>query len=241
MAPSAHTPELAFDSNLPVGAFFDVDNTLIPGTAIEVHFFRYLLKRGLIGAGETMRSLWFLLRHIPPFSLHSLRERKLYLAGKQPDAIEPLAHDFIRSKIYPRLSPDGHATIEAHRRAGHALVLLTGSLDFLIAPLAAALKVETVLAARPERTPQGYTGHVLPPFPYGEGKRRLVQSFTRQRNMDLKHCYAYGDSPGDVEVLQSVGYPMVVNPIRGMARIARRRGWPITRWKGVKKWKTIAP
>ena len=48
--------------------------------------------------------------------------------------------------------------------------------------------------------------------------------------MDLKECYAYGDSPGDVAVLQSVGHPQVVNPIRGMARIAKRHGWPIVRW-----------
>ncbi|MGH7230554.1 MAG: HAD family hydrolase [Nitrospiraceae bacterium] len=230
MVSPVYASHRALDSNAHAGAFFDVDNTLVPGAAIEISFFRYLLKRGLVGVREAADSLCFLLRHIPPFSLRALRERKLYLTGKQPAAIEPLAQDFIRSEICPRLSPEGRATLEAHRRAGHAVVLLTGSLDFLIAPLAAALQVETVMAARPERTPNGYTGHVLPPFPYGEGKRRLVESFVRQHNMALKDCYAYGDSPGDVEVLQSVGYPTVVNPIRGMARIARQHGWPVARW-----------
>jgi phosphoserine phosphatase len=51
-----------------------------------------------------------------------------------------------------------------------------------------------------------------------------------QEHMELKDCYAYGDSPGDIAVLQCVGYPQVVNPIRGMARIARSRGWPIVKW-----------
>jgi HAD superfamily hydrolase (TIGR01490 family) len=207
-----------------------VDNTLIPGAAMEVRFFRYLLSRGLVGAGEAVRSVWFLLRHIPPLSLQSLRERKLYLAGKQPSTIEPLAQEFFRTSVFPRLSSDGIAAIEAHKRAGHFPVLITGSLDFLVAPLAAVLGVNVVLAAQPERTPQGYTGHVLAPFPYGEGKRRLIESFAEQHELNLRHCYAYGDSPGDVEVLQSVGYPQVVNPIRGMARIARRHGWPIVRW-----------
>jgi phosphoserine phosphatase len=40
----------------------------------------------------------------------------------------------------------------------------------------------------------------------------------------------YGDSPGDLPVLETVGHPRVVNPIRGMVRIARRRGWPILQW-----------
>jgi hypothetical protein len=34
-----------------------------------------------------------------------------------------------------------------------------------------------------------------------------------------------------VELLAMVRYPQVINPIRGMAAIARRNGWPITVWK----------
>jgi HAD superfamily hydrolase (TIGR01490 family) len=229
MVSPLQTSELSL-ARQSAGAFFDVDNTLVPGAAIEIRFFRYLLRRGLVGAGEAARSLWFLLRHIPPISLHALRERKIYLEGKYPAAIEPLAHGFIRSEICPRLSPDGLAALEGHRRAGHALVLITGSLDFLITPLAAILEVKNVLAAQPERTSHGYTGRVVPPFPYGEGKRRLVESFAQQHSLELKDCYAYGDSPGDLDILQSVGYPLVVNPIRGMARVARRQGWPIVKW-----------
>ena len=223
------------DANAPrpcrrLGAFFDVDNTLIPGVAIEVKFFRYLFQRGLVGLSETVYSVWHLLRHMPPVSLHPLREQKLYLAGKYPTAIEPLAEEFVRSQILPRISRDGLAVLRTHQQAGHHVVLITGSLDFLIAPLASTLNVSTVLAATPERLITGYTGHLIPPLPYGEGKRILIESLTAQENMDLRECYAYGDSPGDVAVLQSVGHPHVVNPIRGMGRIAKRHGWPVIQW-----------
>ena len=213
-----------------VGAFFDVDNTLIPGMAIEVQFFRFLFKRGLVGLSEGMQSVWHLLRHMPPMSLHPLRERKLYLTGKHPTAIEPLAEEFVRSQILPRISQDGLAVLRKHQQAEHHVVLITGSLDFLIAPLASTLNISTVLAATPVRLTTGYTGHLVPPLPYGEGKRILIESLTAQENMDLRECYAYGDSPGDVAVLQSVGHPHVVNPIRGMGRIAKRHGWPIFKW-----------
>jgi HAD superfamily hydrolase (TIGR01490 family) len=213
-----------------LGAFFDVDNTLIPGVAIEVKFFRYLFRRGLVGLSESAQSLWHLIRHMPPISLHPLRERKLYLAGKHPMAIEPLATEFVRAEICPKISRDGLAVLRQHQQAGHHVVLITGSLDFLIAPLAAMLNISTVLAATPERLASGYTGHLIPPLPYGEGKRTLIESLTARENMDLQECYAYGDSPGDVAVLQSVGHPQVVNPIRGMARIAKRHGWPIVKW-----------
>ena len=213
-----------------LGAFFDVDNTLIPGVAIEVKFFYYLFQRRLVGLRESMHSVWHLLRHMPPISLHPLRERKLYLAGKYPAAIEPLAEEFVHAQIVPRISQDGLAVLRTHQQAGHHVVLVTGSLDFLIAPLASMLNISTVLAATPERMTSGYTGHLIPPLPYGEGKRILIESLTAQENMDLRECYAYGDSPGDVAVLQSVGHPQVVNPIRGMGRIAKSHGWPIVKW-----------
>ena len=218
-----------------VGAFFDVDNTLIPGSAIEVRFFRYLWQRGLVGWHETIRSAGFLVRHIPPISLQALRERKLYLAGKRPEVIEPLAEEFVRSAICPGLSAEGLAALRRHQDAGHRLALITGSLDFLVAPLACFLEVETVLAARPERRDGRYTGHLLPPFPYGEGKRRLIESFASNHGLDLSGSFAYGDSPGDEEALRLVGHPLVVNPIRGMARIARRHGWRVEKWSSMQR------
>ncbi len=214
-----------------VGAFFDVDNTLVPGLAMEVHFYRHLWQQGLVGWDESLRSVGYWLRHLPRVSLQPLRERKLYLAGKFSATIEPVAEAFVSQQVCPRLSGEARAKLEEHRQAGHTLVLITGALDFLVAPLASYLGIDTVLAARPERTPDGaYTGRLLTPFPYGEGKRHLVESLARQRGLDLARSYAYGDSPGDVEALRCVGNPLVVNPIRGMARIARRENWPTVRW-----------
>ena len=217
--------------NFSVGAFFDVDNTLVPGKAIEVRFFRHLWKHGLVGIHEVFSSLQVLLRHVPPVSVHPLREHKVYLADKQPSVIEPVAEEFVQSEICPRLSQDALAALEQHREAQHHVVLVSASLDFLIAPIARFLRVETVLAAQPEREADRYTGKLLSPFPYGAGKRQVTEVLSCKHSLDLKASYAYGDSPGDREMLEVVGNPFVVNPIRGMARIARREGWRIVRWK----------
>jgi HAD superfamily hydrolase (TIGR01490 family) len=213
-----------------IAAFFDLDNTLVPGQAIEVRFFRFLWTQRVIGASEALRSLAHVLRRVPPLSLHPLRLRKLYLEGKNAAVIEPLALQFVRASV--RLSREGLAALERHRAAGHHLVLNTGAPDFLAAPLAASLRVDTVLAAVPERDGGGtYTGKLSGPLPYGAGKRHLVELFVKEHDIALEHSHAYGDSPGDLETLELVGHPLVVNPIRGMGRIARRRGWPIVSWK----------
>ena len=214
-----------------IAAFFDVDNTLLPGEASEVRFFRWLWRRRVVGWPEVRVSLSWLMRHVPALSLQPLRERKLYLAGKPSQVIEPLGEEFCREQLCPCVSPAAMRTINEHRRAGHAIILLTASIDFLIDPIATALQADRCFAGRLEEMNGVYTGRLVPPLPYGEGKRQLIERLARDLMLDLSLCYAYGDSPGDLEVLRAVGHPTVVNPIRGMAHIARQQNWPIVRWK----------
>jgi HAD superfamily hydrolase (TIGR01490 family) len=211
-------------------ALFDVDNTLLPGEASEVRFFRFLWRRGLVGWGELTRSAAWLAGHLPPFSLHSLRERKVYLTGKCSADIESYAREFCQSEMIGKLSLQGRAKLDMHRQAGHQLILVSGAPDFLIGPLAQFLDVPTVFAARPEQRQAVYTGALIPPLPYGRGKRELVLAHAQELDLNLAGSYAYGDSPGDYDILELVGYPLVVNPIRGMARVARERGWSVATW-----------
>lgn len=213
-----------------VAAFFDVDNTLLPGAASEVRFFRHLWAARIVGWRELTASAAHLLRHMPPISYHPLRLRKVYLIGKLPSTIERCAESFTRDQLIPALSRQALEQVDHHRRSGHELVLVTGSLDCLMAPLARFLGVDTVIAATPARDAQGYTGELIPPLPYGPGKRHHIEALAQARGIDLRASYAYGDSPGDVGLLDAVGYPRVVNPIRGMARIAAARRWPVSRW-----------
>jgi phosphoserine phosphatase len=59
----------------------------------------------------------------------------------------------------------------------------------------------------------------------------LIQRLAEELDLDLAACFAYGDSPGDIEILKAVGHPMVVNPIRGMGALAAQHRWPIVRWR----------
>jgi len=217
--------------NSQIAAFFDVDNTLLPGEASEVRFFRWLWQRGVVGWPEIRSSAAWLMRHMPALSLHPLREHKMYLAGKPAQVIEPLGEEFCREQLCPCVSAAAMRKIDDHRQAGHAIILLTGSLDFLIDPIAGALEVDRYFAGTLEQINGVYTGHLIAPLPYGAGKRQLIEQMAEELTLDLAACYAYGDSPGDLEVLHRVGKPTVVNPIRGMSRIARQRGWPIVKWK----------
>src|SRR5215470_8493193 len=69
-------------SSASLAALFDVDNTLIPGEACEVRFFRYLWRRGLVGWPELRRSVTWLIRHASGLSIHPLRSERYISKGK---------------------------------------------------------------------------------------------------------------------------------------------------------------
>ncbi len=184
-----------------------------------------------MGWPEFKASAGWLFRHLPALSLQPLRERKLYLVGKPAQVIEPLGEEFCREELCPVVAVDGMRRMEEHRRAGHRIVLITGSLDFLVQPIADALRVDRSIAAVLEQAEGLYTGRLVAPLPYGEEKRVLIQRLAAELDLDLGSCFAYGDSPGDLEILKAVGHPMVVNPIRGMGALAVQYRWPIVRWR----------
>ena len=213
-----------------IGAFFDMDNTLVPGPSIEIGFFRYLWQDGVVGWPELWNSFRHALRHMPPFSLSPLRRNKLYLLGQDVSQIEQLAMEYVELFVLPRVASRGLGRLAHHTNAGHVVAVVSGSPDCLVKPLAAKLGVPLVFGAKLESQSGLYTGRVFAPLPYGEGKGRYIERLAAQYNLDLSRSYAYGDSPGDFQALQLVGHPLVVNPIRGMARIARHQGWPVTQW-----------
>jgi len=213
-----------------IAAFFDLDNTIVPGPAIEYRYVRALRRQGLVGPMDLVRSAAALLRNIPPWSFDPLRRFKAYLAGKSVAAVEASTRNFFLEQVCSRISAQARSAIEAHRTSGHRVILLTGSPELIVEPLAIYLKIEQVVAGRLETRDGTFTGRMIEPYPYGQGKRLTAERLAAEQDLNLAASFMYGDSPGDLPILEAVGHPHVVNPIRGMRRIARQRGWPILRW-----------
>jgi hypothetical protein len=71
-----------------------------------------------------------------------------------------------------------------------------------------------------------YTGEIEF-YAYGENKAAAVREVAAEGGYDLSDCYAYSDSITDLPMLEEVGHPTVVNPDRGLRRIAVEREWPV--------------
>ncbi len=204
-----------------VAAIFDVDRTLV-NTHTERLFFRHLLACGCL-------SRWEALQYLTRLALHPGRRYhdKSYLAGLRVDGVLPLAAECFRQRILPRVSPSGLARLAEHRALGHVVVLLTGSLVFLLRPLQELAGAEWLIATELEQTNGCFTGEIKGLHPRGANKAFLVARLARQQDLDLSRSFAYGDHIADIPLLEAVGHPVVVNPSRRLWRLARQRRWPI--------------
>src|SRR6185295_2731150 len=72
-----------------------------------------------------------------------------------------------------------------------------------------------------------FTGKVVRPTCYGEGKARAASAFAAAKGVDLEDSYFYTDSDEDMSLLNIVGRPRPINPNRRLSAIAAKRGWPV--------------
>jgi len=204
-----------------IAAVFDVDQTLIQGHT-ERLFFRYLVRHGLLPMPRALGYLGRLAR--------KPRERfrdKTYLQDMPVAETIQLARKCFQENIAPRLSAVGVACVRDHQAQGHEIVLLTGSLAFLILPLKEELCADWLIATEVAQNGRRFTGEIAGLHPRGENKLRLLLELSRAHDLDLSRSFAYGDHLQDFHLFRRIGYPVVVNPSWRLKRLARRHQWPI--------------
>ncbi len=231
VTPPAASPAAA------VGAVFDVDRTLLPGTTAERLFLRYLWEKRQLGPREALLTAGFALRHLRPTPsriVQTIRRHRPYLRGKDLAEMQQLGADCFARDIKPRLAARGIETVAEHRQLGHTTVMLSGSLWFLLQPMAEFLGINHVIATRlavkaatkPGRGPR-LTTRLEGPHPYGRAKALLIERFAAEHHLNLGASYCYADHYTDAEMLALVGHPICVNPDARLRRDAEQRGWRI--------------
>ena len=216
-------------------AFFDVDGTLVDSTI--VHYYAYFRRKDMSRLAGAMWSAMFLGKCLGYLVLDKINRSRFNArfyrsyAGLPAGEIRAHARPCYDAVIKPRHYPEGFACVAEHASAGRMVVLVTGSIDFIMDPLAVELKADALLAASLVEENNHFTGNLNGP-PIGDAeKARRIERFAAEHGIDLARSYAYGDSIADLPMLETVGHPHAVNPDRALKAKATARGWPVLSWK----------
>jgi HAD superfamily hydrolase (TIGR01490 family) len=215
-------------------AFFDLDKTVIAKSS-ALAFGRPFYRDGLINRRDVVKAAYaqlvFRLGGADDQQMARIRDYIANLCkGWSVEQVRQIVNETFQELIHPYVYAEAAALIEEHQAAGRDIVLVSSSGDEVVRPIGELLGITDIIATRMVTENGRYTGEIEY-YAAGLNKATAVRQMAKEREFDLADCYAYSDSISDAPLLESVGHPTVVNPDRGLRRLAVERGWPILEFR----------
>jgi putative phosphoserine phosphatase/1-acylglycerol-3-phosphate O-acyltransferase len=214
-----------------IGAFFDLDGTLVAGYTAK-YLAQDRIRRREIGASEFARTFALMVGA----GLGRANFEDLIKLGAQAwkgrahEDLEEMGMRLFEQKIADLIYPEVRELVRAHQRRGHTVVLSSSATSYQVEPVARFLGIDDVLCNRFQVDNGLLTGSVEEPILWGPGKALAVQQLAAERCIDLSRSYFYADGDEDLALMYLVGHPRPTNPGKHLAAVARQRGWPVLRF-----------
>jgi len=214
-----------------IGAFFDLDRTLIKGFSAK-EFFQSRLLSGKMTTREVVAQFAGVLVYaggqgnfagLAAMSAQGVKgvDEKVFL-----QVGEEVYQKHLASEIYP----ESRAMVAAHMAKGHTVAIISAATPYQVVPIARDLMIEHVMCTRMEVENGKFTGNIVEPACWGEGKSHAARELAKKHDLDLSKSYFYTDSVEDLALLEIVGHPRPMNPDTKLTAIAFQNDWPIYRF-----------
>ncbi len=214
-----------------VGAFFDLDRTLIKNFSAK-EFFQTRLLSGKMTAREIVAQFAGVLVYamgngnfaglaaVGAQGVKGVKEELFIEVG------EDVYHKHLADEIYP----ESRALVKAHLAMGHTVAIISAATPYQVNPIARDLNIHHVMCTRMEVQKGKFTGQIIEPACWGEGKAHAAKSLAEDFNLDLAKSYFYTDSAADAPLLEIVGNPRPINPDTKLSALAFKNNWPVYRF-----------
>ena len=229
------------DQTYNAAAFFDLDGTLIKGSA-NIPFAIAAFKKGLVSKKQLLidvkNGISFKLKGATDERSAEVRDRILdAVRGQRVDDIVALGDEFMQ-KLVNQVQPEMTEILQEQKDMGNARVIISASPTEIVSRLAKELGLEYGIGTTAASKAGVYTGMLDGPFCYREGKAEIMRTMAEEHGWDLEACYAYSDSASDMPMMEVVGNPVAVNPEKELRETAEQGGWPIvetSNWRAMRK------
>lgn len=212
-------------------AFYDFDGTLVSSNIVVRY--AYYARRHPARAQAGWR-YFRLLAKVPWLIGLDLYSRRRFnqvffreYAGLKKEWLSELAERLFEEAIVPTLHPGTKRLLREDRAAGFRPVLVSGELDFVLAPVIGYLGFDAAITNSLLFEDGVATGEVAAPLIAEKEKVAAMKRLCCEQGAELAAAKAYSDSFSDLPMLEAVGHPAAVNPDRRLRRVAFRRGWPV--------------
>ena len=212
-------------------AIFDFDGTLIAGYSATA-FIREQLKRGDL----SVRQFAQLMRAMSNFGLGNMGFSGMmainaqFTRGIEEETYHEVGRQLYTKQIARLIYPESRALVKAHQAKGHTVAIISSATRYQVENAALDLGIDHVLCTHLEIENGKFTGGVISPTCFGQGKVDAAEALAKAHGADLDKSFFYSDSTDDLLLLKRVGHPRALNPSDRLERIARGRQWPVTKF-----------
>ena len=146
--------------------------------------------------------------------------------------LESHADMVVGKNVYPQLL----ARVAQEKAAGYRHVMATASYRLYVEAIAKRLGFDDVIATD---LSTDSSGHVLARIDghncHDVAKLELVKRWMERHGLKRATCHirAYSDHVSDAPLLDYADEPFATNPHGPLARLAKKKGWPILDWREV--------
>ncbi|AMO71454.1 HAD-IB family hydrolase [Sphingorhabdus sp. M41] len=214
-----------------IAALFDFDGTIIAGYSATAMLWEKIKRREM-----TAEELVETINVMAQYSTGNMGFSGLmtgaakFMKGVTEDSYFEFGEELYEKHIARKVYPEARALIEAHRAKGHTIAIVSSATIYQIEPTARDLDIEHVLCSQYEVENGEFTGNIIRPLCFGEGKVIAAEGLAAEYDLDLDNSYFYSDSYDDIELLERVGKPRPLNPNAKLREAAREHGWPLEKY-----------
>lgn len=213
-------------------AAFDLDHTVVDCDSQE-SFVRFLSEKRLAPASLLLEvAFWFGLNRLGwKVDVPVIHARLLSRLSRVPrSALQHALREFAGTRLTARIRQDAGPWISRARNEGCHIVLLSASIEPIVAPIAASIGADGFACTRvafDRPGPLVVEGDMI----YGEAKVRALQDYANTRFQEWRLEYAFGNDYADRFLLSAATHPVAVCPSPRLRELAELKGWPRETWQ----------
>ncbi|MFZ1456784.1 MAG: HAD-IB family hydrolase [Saprospiraceae bacterium] len=217
-----------------IGAFFDLDRTLINGFSAK-NFVASRLLSGRFTSQELIAQFAGAISYardtgnfgkMAAISANGVK-------GIDEHVFIQVGEEVYRKKLAEAIYPESRALVSAHIEMGHTVAIISAATPYQVEPIARDLCIDIVECTRLEVIDGKFTGKIVEPACWGPGKAIAGQKLVEKHSLNIRKSYFYTDSAEDIHLLEIVGNPRPVNPDTKLSGIAFQNDWPVLRYNDV--------
>lgn len=213
-------------------AAFDLDHTVVDCDSQGL-FVRFLSEKRLAPTSLLLEvGFWFALNRIGwKLEVPKIHARLVSRLSRVPrEVLQNAIREFAETRLTLRIRRDAEQWISRAREEGCHIVLLSASLETIVAHIAESMGADGYAGTRVTFDRPGrlrVEGEMI----YGEAKVRALRDYANGRFPSWRLEYAFGNDYADRFLLSAATNAVAVCPSARLRVLAQEEGWTLASWR----------